>query len=85
MMITGPAPGWSSSGLKSRPSARRPPSTEKKSADTRRASTRSASPAPVRLNAYPRMMAMAENVWLSLCQSTKFGYGIAPFLKLGLL
>ena len=33
----------------------------------------------------PREMAIAEKVWFSFCQSRKFGYGIAPVSKFGLL
>ncbi len=61
------------------------PSREKKSDVTASASSCSASPLPVRLKPVVRAMAMAENVWLSCCQSRKFGYEMEPFGKFGLL
>jgi hypothetical protein len=46
---------------------------------------RSASPVPIKLKAKPREIAMEENVLFSFFRSRKFGYGIAPISKFGLL
>ena len=81
----GLAPNSSSPSSNNRPTTGFTPSMGRKSVETNSARTCSASPAPVRLNEYPRETPIMENVVFCFRQSRKFGNEIDPASKFGLL